>query len=413
MPNPAQTTQHASPDMQEGMAEATRLTRSGRLTEATALIQHLLGNPNAPLPRFTGSDNASEGPSGDVFHTSGDDATGNVGTGLTAPMSPPISLPASFPGGLDLGDALPSMEPGGTPSGAPELPGRFDAGSYTNHSGTRGYKLYVPSGSAGHPRPLVVMLHGCTQSADDFAAGTGMNALAESGGFFVVYPEQSSSANMQRCWNWFQAGDQGREAGEPSIIAGITRQIVATEPVDPDRVYVAGMSAGGAMAVILAATHPDLYAAVGVHSGLPYGAARDLPSAFQAMRQGAPDTAQARIRTAGATEAVDFTRPVPTIVFHGDRDTTVHPRNAEQVLNQWATAGSPRATVREGQMPGGHAYTRSVYRDGAGEPVAERWIVHGAGHAWSGGSARGSYTDSRGPDASAEMVRFFLEHPRR
>jgi poly(3-hydroxybutyrate) depolymerase len=165
------------------------------------------------------------------------------------------------------------------------------------------------------------------------------------------------------------------------------------------------------MAMVMGATYPDLYAAVGVHSELAYGAAHDMPSAFMAMNQGAPDPAQGKVRAAQNAGAVDLARAVPTIVFHGDRDGTVHPRNGEQVLHQWA-GNSARATVRRDQVSGGRAYTRSVYRDAGGQPVAERWIVHGAGHAWSGGSQRGSYTDPQGPDASAEMVRFFLEHPR-
>jgi poly(hydroxyalkanoate) depolymerase family esterase len=284
---------------------------------------------------------------------------------------------------------------------APPLAGRFVAGSFTNRSGTRGYKLYIPSGAEGRDLPLVVMLHGCTQGADDLAAGTRMNELAESGSFFVVYPEQSAGANGQRCWNWFKADEQRRDRGEPSIIAGITRQVAATQPVDVRRIYVAGMSAGAAMAVILGATYPDLYAAVGVHSGLAYGAAHDMPSAFAAMKGGAPDPAHGKTRAAQGAGAVDLTRSVPTIVFHGDRDGTVH---------QWAGEAG-RATVRRDQVPGGRVYTRSVYHDAGGHPVAERWVVHGAGHAWSGGSPRGSYTDPDGPDASAEMVRFFLDHP--
>ena len=245
---------------------------------------------------------------------------------------------------------------------APEVSpaGWFVPASFTNVAGTRAYKLYVPSGAGGRALPLLVMLHGCTQSADDLAAGTRMNQLAESGSFFVVYPEQSGSANGQRCWNWFNADDQRRERGEPSIIAGITRQVVATQQIDPRRVYVAGMSAGGAMAAVMGAAYLDLYAAVGIHSGLAYGAAHDLPSAFRAMKGGAPDPSGGKTRAAEAAGALDLARSVPTIVFHGDCDGTVHPRNGEQGLHQWA-AGP--ATVRRGRVSGGRAYTCSVHRD--------------------------------------------------
>ena len=395
MPDATRGTAARSAGTQEEMAEATRLTRAGRLAEATALIQRALGG----------------GVSSDAF-------AAPAGRNTTPR---PVALPVALPGALADGVFPPVIEHGPARASrpepapdAPEVAGRFVAGSFTNRSGTRAYKLYVPSGSDGRALPLLVMLHGCTQNADDLAAGTRMNELAESGSFFVVYPEQSGSANGQRCWNWFKAEDQRRDRGEPSLIAGITRQVAATQPVDTGRIYVAGMSAGGAMAVIMGATHPDLYAAVGVHSGLAYGAAHDMPSAFMAMKGGAPDPSQG-IPSQGigpsAAGAVDFARSVPTIVFHGDRDGTVHPRNGEQVLHQWAGAGG-RATVRRGQVSGGRAYTRSVYRDADERPVAERWIVHGTGHAWSGGSQRGSYTDPHGPDASAEMVRFFLEHPR-
>jgi poly(hydroxyalkanoate) depolymerase family esterase len=387
MPETTRGTEARDAGMQEGMAEATRLTRAGRLEEATALIQRTLGGGISPGTFAAPAETAAR-------------------------STAPIALPGALTGGVS-----PVIEPDSlrmrarTPEPEVALAGQFVAGSFTNSAGTRAYRLYVPSGATGQALPLLVMLHGCTQNAEDLAAGTRMNELAESGGFLVVYPEQSAKANGQRCWNWFKADDQRRERGEPSIIAGITRQIAATQPVDTRRIYVAGMSAGGAMAVVMGATYPDLYAAVGVHSGLAYGAAHDMPSAFMAMNQGAPDPAQGKVRAAQNAGAVDLARAVPTIVFHGDRDGTVHPRNGEQVLHQWA-GNSARATVRRDQVSGGRAYTRSVYRDAGGQPVAERWIVHGAGHAWSGGSQRGSYTDPQGPDASAEMVRFFLEHPR-
>jgi len=248
--------------------------------------------------------------------------------------------------------------------------------------------------------PLVVMLHGCTQSPDDFAAGTQMNELAEEQTFLVAYPAQAQSANVSKCWNWFNAGDQQRDRGEPSLIAGITRQIMRDFSVEPGRIYVAGLSAGGAAAAIMGSAYPDLYAAVGVHSGLACGAARDMPSAFAAMRQG------------GTLHHSGTNQLVPTIVFHGDRDTTVNPVNGDQVIAQSKASSDLRTTVSRGQSPGGVGYTRTVGCDDSGHPMLEHWVLHGAGHAWSGGSATGSYTEPHGPEASREMMRFFLEHPK-
>jgi poly(hydroxyalkanoate) depolymerase family esterase len=345
--------------LHDGMREATRLTRAGRLTEATALIQRTL----------RGGREASHSPAR-----------------TTAPVSD-------------------------RPTGPTPATGRFVTGSLTNRAGTRSYKVYIPGGVTDVALPLIVMLHGCTQDADDFAAGTRMNALAEEHGFFVVYPQQSSHANPSRCWNWFKASDQQRGRGEPSIIADITRAVAASYNVDAQRVHVAGMSAGAAMAMTTAITHPELYAAVGVHSGLPHCAASDLPSALKVMKQG-PEASADRLSARRQTAQ----RPVPVIVFHGDHDQTVDQRNAEQVLRESVSGrvgtARPLLSVHTGQQPGGLAYTRYVYREGGGVTFAEGWSVHGLGHAWSGGAAAGSYTDPRGPDASAQMVRFFTEHPR-
>ncbi|MGB3634215.1 MAG: PHB depolymerase family esterase [Rubrobacteraceae bacterium] len=399
--------------MQDGIGEATRLTNAGRLMEATDLIQRTLGNSGRVGGVSPGTQQDASEKRGNfdrIFESFSARKETGSDFGSESSASPLggklFDLPQNL---LD----LPTGLPGSSQLRVPEPPtvdisegGRFVSGSFTNAAGTRGYKLYIPSGIEGESLPLVVMLHGCTQNPDDFAAGTRMNTLAEEGKFFVLYPEQSNGANMQKCWNWFQAGDQLRDRGEPSIIAGITHQIAATQPIDTSRIYVTGLSAGAAMAVVMGETYPDLYAAVGVHSGLPYGAARDMPSAFQAMQGGGPSRGVSR---------------VPTIVFHGDRDSTVNQRNGQQVLRRWVAPGSggedanvkPLVTVKKGQVSNGHSYTRSTYHDAGGQPVAEGWSIHGAGHAWAGGDPRGSYTDSRGPDASAEMMRFFLEHPRR
>jgi poly(hydroxyalkanoate) depolymerase family esterase len=246
---------------------------------------------------------------------------------------------------------------------------------------------------------MVVMLHGCTQTPEDFAAGTRMNALAERHRFLVLYPAQAANANGQKCWNWFRSADQKRDSGEPSLIAGMTRKVASEYRVDERRIFAAGLSAGAAMAVILGATYPDLYAAVGAHSGLPFGAAHDMVSAFGAM-QGNGGTRSSAVKVAS----------VPTIVFHGDADHTVNAKNGATIVEQ-ATLGRVdqarlSSSIEQGAS-GVRKYTRTIFANGCNQPVVEEWVLHGAGHAWSGGSPEGSFTDGSGPDASTEMVRFF------
>ena len=242
------------------------------------------------------------------------------------------------------------------------------------------------------------MLHGCKQSPDDFATGTRMNQLAEEQTFLVAYPAQSTSANASKCWNWFKAHDQERGQGEPSLVAGITREIMNDFKIERARVSIAGLSAGGAAAAIMGAAYPDMFEAVGVHSGLACGAASDMPSAFAAMR-------------AGGRTGLPRRSAVRTIVFHGDRDLTVNSVNGDQVIAQSNSTANLRISVCQGESAGGARYSRTVHTNASGDEVLEQWVVHGLGHAWSGGSPDGSYTDTRGPDASREMVRFFFQKP--
>ena len=448
--------------MRTGMAEVSRLTRAGRLAEATAVIQRTLRAVPAPEGLSTTTDLESidavfrvvdadslptevsaqrpdhpqnGGASAELTDTRPDpredqhsgrpstilhtreitraDSTHRRGLRDLLASARHFALPRS---GVSGPAAIPMLDRARSEIFAG---GRFIKGSCTNQAGTRSYKLYIPSGYRGQALPLVIMLHGCTQTPDDFAAGTRMNVLAEKEGFLVVYPAQATPANQSKCWNWFKATDQHRGGGEPSIIADITRQIVSTYHLNARRVYVAGLSAGGAMAMIMGVSYPDLYAAIGVHSGLAYGSAHDLPSALAAMQHGGTTARRRKSRTPAPGTCSQI---VPTIVFHGDRDTTVHPRNADQVLAQWEAIharGGPdtvagttlRVITNRGQVPDGHVYTRFLYHDASGHIVMEKWLVHGAGHAWAGGSAHGSFTDPKGPDASQEMVHFFNKHP--
>ena len=280
---------------------------------------------------------------------------------------------------------------------------QFVSRSFACAAGTRSYKLYIPACAPDGLRGLIVMLHGCKQNPDDFAAGTAMNAVAETHGFMVAYPSQSSSANAASCWNWFNPADQMRDCGEPAIIAGITRAIVSEFPINHRHVFVAGLSAGGAMAAVMGETYPDLYAGVGVHSGLAYGSANDVMSAFAAMRGDTSIAPPAKARASRRAE-----QRVRAIVFQGSADPIVHPSNADRIVAQ-ATADAPSNRSRqERNLTNGRFHTRTIIADADGAAVLEYWLVEGAGHAWSGGHPSGSYADARGPDASTEMVQFFL-----
>ena len=404
--------------MQAAMAEATHLTSAGRLAEATALIQRTLGGMSAPAGRSTRADVPNEAGVRVVEVTPpllGPTIQAEAGASPEpASACPTVTPHTPFPNSLQLPGSLHGSTRRGQPlrtgviSPSSHPGGKFVDGAYRNTAGTRTYKLYIPRSYTGQAVPLVIMLHGCTQNSVDFAAGTCMNVFAEGKAFLVAYPEQVSSANNSKCWNWFQPADQQRGMGEPSLLAGITRQIMNSYHVDSNRVYVVGMSAGGAMAVIMAATYPDLYAAIGVHSGLAYGAAHDVRSGFAAMRQGAGQSAR------------QLTTVIPLIAFHGDCDTTVSPVNTDHLIDQWLQATSHEqgryahnTKVERGQVAGGRAYTRSIYHDASGHAIVEKWLVHQAGHVWSGGSSAGSFTDPRGPNASTELLRFFAEQSRK
>jgi poly(hydroxyalkanoate) depolymerase family esterase len=275
---------------------------------------------------------------------------------------------------------------------------RLIEGRFEHRFGARDYKLYVPPSPGGQPpalRPLLLMLHGCTQTPDDFATGTRMNDAARTGGFLVLYPAQSAFANLHRCWNWFKHNHQQRDRGEAALLADLTREVQAAHGVDPARICVAGLSAGGAMAAVLGETYPELFAAVGLHSGVPTGLASDMLSAMAVMKTG-PITAAARTAA-----------PPPTIVFHGDQDTVVHPANADEAMRPFASLGTRETS--QGLTDQGTAYTVHRIRNRAGRVLAEQWMLRGIGHAWSGGSAAGSYTDPSGPDATAAMVAFFQD----
>ncbi len=389
------------------LVEATKLTGAGRLQEASDLIQRgLFGSQGASHSGQTADAATSTHSAGGIAEGLHDQFRGALDQvarkfGLSSPsgaVAQGANAPAPATSGFMGFDPATLFRDGNVPS-LTTGEGTFTAHSFANEAGARDYKLYIPSRTVTHP-PLVVMLHGCTQSPDDFAAGTGMNLLAEQEGFLVAYPGQSTRDHGQRCWNWYQPGDQARGLGEAEIIAGLTREVMQSYDVDPRRVYIAGLSAGGAAAANVALAYPDLYAAVGVHSGLAAGCAGDVSSALTTMRLG-PSGAAATLQ--GGTPRV------PTIMVHGENDSTVHPRNGEQVLLQ-AGVDALTPSVSDGVSPGGLSYIRTRYADETDRVVVESWVVRGLNHAWSGGDPSGSYTDRRGPDASRAMVDFFMAH---
>ena len=388
------------------MQAALGATQSGRLQDATAMIQRALMPQNPNVGATTPAPAAANVIDGEVIKTD------------IAPS--PVTQTSPVP---DWRDGLAKLqaqfeqwqrpeilgEHSAVPTNLPPLPegAQFVAKNYQDEHGSLAYYLYIPSHYQPN-MPLVVMLHGCTQSAVDFAIGTDMNRFAETHGCLVAYPNQNAHANQRRCWNWFQPQDQRRDQGEPALIANLTRSIVREYAIDERKVYVAGLSAGGAMAAIMGTTYPDLYAAVGVHSGLASGSAHDLLSALAAMRQGAKSSALDQTATQ---------RFVPTMVIHGDHDTTVTALNGQQVFSQAKQRLASNdeffnVEQQQYQPSGQRAYTRTCLKDAKGNVQVEHWLIHGAGHAWAGGNANGSYTDPQAPNASQALLDFFLNHAR-
>lgn len=333
---------------------------------------------------------------------------------LPAPPKLKITKPrkAAHKVGLSLGTvmkqlrAVQSLMPGAVGRSkarmtAPSIPkgAQYLSRTHRSAAGSRGYKLYLPASQPERPRGLILMLHGCTQTPDDFAAGTHMNTLAENHGLAVAYPAQTGSHNAASCWNWFRPDDQIRNAGEPAILASLTRKLMKDFGLGRDAVFVAGLSAGGAMAATLADVYPDIFSAAGVHSGLARGAARDLLSAMLAMRNGGI--------SCNVAPAAPPSHPVRRIIFHGDADSTVHPSNASMIVAAAVGADAKPAKVIKRAVRG-RDYSRSEFTAPDGAVLLELWMIEGAGHAWSGGRVAGSYTDAKGPDASAQMIRFFL-----
>lgn len=331
-------------------------------------------------------------------------------------------LLAAAVGGL--GAPPPAGAPAGGGGGEAAVPvmGRVIRGTYKNAAGERPYVLHLPEGDApAGGWGLVVMLHGCTQDADDAARGTRLHETAARAGWMVLYPEQPAESNVKKCWNWFDRAHQGRDAGEPSIIAGLTSQVVAEYRGDGARVFLAGLSAGAAMASLVAAAYPERYAALALHSGLVYGAATSAIDAIGVMQRGVASP-EAYAESAHRAMA-GWARVMPTLVIHGEGDGVVAPINGAQAARQWfltnaLAMGQPLdttsgATDRSERVEGGYLVRQQTYRAKDGTPLSRLVMVRELGHAWSGGAPEGSFTDPRGPSATAMILDFFASSAKR
>ncbi|HEY1399657.1 PHB depolymerase family esterase [Roseateles sp.] len=391
-----------NPDFQRMMSRAALQTRGGDLMGATRSIQNALaGAVDTTAGAETDTDtDAQDTDVIDVEARMIEDRHVEIGVANELRAPPIVHEVHVAPQAREAREAREAGE-----ARAPVIDEeRFLAATYARGRVSIDYKLYVPPGDPSLPRPLLLMLHGCTQNPDDFAAGTRMNELARRHGWLVLYPAQSAKTNPQGCWNWFKTGHQERGRGEPALLASLTQHVMSTHRVDARHVHVAGLSAGGAMAAVLGQTYPELFAAVGVHSGLPCGAVASAPEALALMRTG-------QAMPGASRPAASSPRAMPTIVFHGTRDMTVHPLNGEQVYAD-ATADRQGSERVEHGREGGRAYTRKTRVAADGRSLAELWLIDGAGHAWSGGDRRGSHADWQGPDAASQMICFFSAHPR-
>ncbi len=290
--------------------------------------------------------------------------------------------------------------------------GEFTWREIDTASGPRRFKVYLPAKyDKSRPAPLIVVLHGCTQDPEDVARGTQFNRLADEKGMVVVYPEQNVKANGLKCWNWFDSAQQRRDQGEPALIAQIAQRVMNDHSIDSRRVYIAGLSAGGAMALTVAYAYPEVFAAAAIHSGIAFGSATSIANALKAMGGAGADVATL---PSAVTTAMGSRRHFPAIVFQGAADKSVNVVNAGQIVSQLSEMYSPgglkKLSEKKGKTTGGYHFTTTTY--GRNKPVIEKWVVDELGHAWSGGSKDGTYTDPSGPDAGREIVRFFLEHPR-
>ena len=389
------------------MTNATALTRQGKLKEATLAIQEALSK--SPSRSQTIPDSGIHKALPFALTAGRRPVDKNTSEQVTAPaqeyvpkrhVTEEISY-ASQQHGARQADREHDPKTG------------FLAGEFTHEGLSIPYRLFIPTVVAQRPMPLLVLLHGCTQDATDFATGTAMNAIAQEKGIAVLYPSQTARSNVNKCWNWFEPAHQRRGAGEPAALSALTRQICSSYACNPKQVFVAGMSAGGAMAVVLGEQYPELYSAVGVHSGLPSGVASNVMQAMSAMNGGSdsmvrpPHTAPIQLRDATAPSRVQ-----PFIIFHGDQDATVSSANAQGIIENCLMRAEDLAgpfVSKSLPAAGGGTATVTTYSNSEQEIVCEYWRIHAAGHRWSGGNPAGSHTDATGPNASAEMIRFFLQ----